>query len=52
MEYIGKGIGTIGIWASLAAIVIFKGGHPVAIIVGYVCGVIGTVAIWAPDSFS
>ena len=47
MEDLGKGLGTVGIWGGVTVAVILSGeaATPVSI-VGYICAVFATIAIW------
>ena len=47
MEYIGKGIGTIGIWGAVAVVVVFGGDTAMLVgIMGFACAVFAMTVIW------
>lgn len=48
--YIGKGIATFAVWAGCGFLGHLGGGGLLAIIVVTIGGIVGTMAIWSPES--
>ena len=47
MEDLGKGLGTVGIWGGVTAAVVLSGDAAIPVsIVGFICAVLATIAIW------